>query len=80
MARQERITARAALLAAALVQTAATVVHADETCSFVKNSGGVFGPHTFYAGPGRLLIPGLSNDKDYGGGTGIVEYNRGVII
>jgi selenium-binding protein 1 len=44
--------------------------------SFVKDSGGVVGPHTFYALPGRLLIPGLSNDKDYGGKTGIVEYNN----
>ncbi|MBI2963913.1 MAG: selenium-binding protein [Deltaproteobacteria bacterium] len=44
--------------------------------SFVKDSGGVVGPHTFYALPGRLLITGLSNDKDHGGKTGIVEYNN----
>jgi selenium-binding protein 1 len=44
--------------------------------SFVKDSGGVVGPHTFYALPGRMLITGLSNDKDRGGRTGIVEYNN----
>ena len=44
--------------------------------SFVKDSGGVVGPHTFYALPGRMLITGLSNDKDKGGKTGIVEYNN----
>ena len=44
--------------------------------SFVKDSGGVVGAHTFYALPGRVLITGLSNDKDRGGRTGIVEYNN----
>jgi selenium-binding protein 1 len=44
--------------------------------SFVKDSGGVVGPHTFYALPGRMLITGLSNNKDKGGRTGIVEYNN----
>jgi selenium-binding protein 1 len=44
--------------------------------SFVKDSGGVVGPHTFYALPGRVLITGLSNDKDHGGRTGLVEYNN----
>ena len=44
--------------------------------SFVKDTGGVVGPHTFYALPGRMLITGLSNDKDYGGRTGIAEYNN----
>jgi methanethiol oxidase len=44
--------------------------------SFVKDSGGVVGPHTFYALPGRMLITGLSNDKDHGGKTGVVEYNN----
>ena len=28
---------------------------------FSKKSGGVVGPHTFYALPGRMLITGLSN-------------------
>ena len=44
--------------------------------SFVKDSSGVIGPHTFFALPGRMLITGLSNDKDKGGKTGLVEYNN----
>ena len=44
--------------------------------SFVRDTGGVVGPHTFYALPGRMLITGLSNDKDHGGRTGVVEYNN----
>lgn len=43
---------------------------------FVKDSGGVVGPHTIYALPGRLLISGLSNDKDHGGRSGLVEYTN----
>lgn len=43
---------------------------------FVQKSGGVVGPHTFYALPGRMLISGLSNSKDHGGKTGMVEYNN----
>lgn len=43
--------------------------------SFVKDSGGVVGTHTFFALPGRMLITGLSNDKDMGGKTALVEYN-----
>ncbi|HEU4401123.1 MAG TPA: selenium-binding protein SBP56-related protein, partial [Candidatus Polarisedimenticolia bacterium] len=41
---------------------------------FVKKSGGVVGPHTLYALPGRMMITGLSNDKDHGGRTALVEY------
>lgn len=41
---------------------------------FVDRTGGVVGPHTFYALPGRMLITGLSNDHDNGGRTAIVEY------
>jgi selenium-binding protein 1 len=44
--------------------------------SFVKDTGGVVGPHGFYALPGRVLISALSNDKDKGGKTGIVEYTN----
>jgi selenium-binding protein 1 len=44
--------------------------------SFVKDSGGVVGPHTFYALPGRMLVSGLSNDKDQGGRTALVEYSN----
>ncbi|MCX8050028.1 MAG: selenium-binding family protein, partial [Methylohalobius sp.] len=41
---------------------------------FVSKSGGVVGPHTFYPLPGRMLISGLSNSKDLGGRTALVEY------
>src|SRR5215470_1790909 len=44
--------------------------------SFVADTGGVVGPHTFYALPGRMLITGLSNNQDNGGKTALVEYNN----
>jgi selenium-binding protein 1 len=44
--------------------------------SFVKDTGGVVGSHTFFALPGRMLISGLSNDQDRGGRTGLAEYNN----
>ncbi len=47
-----------------------------EINDFVAKSGGVVGPHTFYAMPGRMLITGLSNDRDRGGETGMVEYSN----
>ena len=48
---------------------------------FVKASGGVVGPHGAYALPGRMLISGLSNDKDHGGRTALVEYaNDGTYV
>lgn len=43
---------------------------------FVSASGGVVGPHSFYALPGRMLITGLSNNKDHGGKTALVEYTN----
>lgn len=43
---------------------------------FVEQSGGVVGPHTFYALPGRMLISGLSNAHDRGGRTALVEYSN----
>jgi selenium-binding protein 1 len=43
---------------------------------FVAKSSGVVGPHTFYALPGRMIITGLSNNKDHGGRTGTVEYTN----
>ncbi len=43
--------------------------------TFEKDSG-VVGPHTFYPLPGRMLISGLSNAKDKGGKTALVEYNN----
>jgi selenium-binding protein 1 len=45
--------------------------------NFVAQSGGVVGPHTHYAMPGRMLITGLSNNKDHGGRTALVEYTNG---
>ncbi|MGQ0663509.1 MAG: selenium-binding protein SBP56-related protein [Pseudomonadota bacterium] len=50
---------------------------AKTIADFVKASGGIVGPHTFYALPGRMLIAGLSNDRDQGGVTGLVEYSNG---
>jgi selenium-binding protein 1 len=44
--------------------------------SFVSDSGGVVGPHTTYALPGRMMITGLSNNRDHGGRTALVEYNN----
>lgn len=43
---------------------------------FVSASGGVVGPHTFYALPGRMMITGLSNATDKSGRTGMVEYSN----
>ncbi|TKB48435.1 selenium-binding protein [Ferrimonas sediminicola] len=43
---------------------------------FVSASGGVIGPHTHYALPGRMLLTGLSNDRDHGGKTALVEYTN----
>ncbi len=43
---------------------------------FVEKSDGVVGPHTFYALPGRMLITGLSNARDGGGKTALVEYSN----
>ncbi len=44
--------------------------------NFVSKSGGVVGPHTTYALPGRMMVTGLSNDKDHGGRTALVEYTN----
>ena len=43
---------------------------------FVAKSGGVVGPHTMYALPGTMMITGLSNNKDHGGRTAMVEYTN----
>lgn len=43
---------------------------------FVAKSGGVVGPHSLYALPGRMLITGLSNNRDHGGRTALVEYSN----
>lgn len=41
---------------------------------FVSRSNGLVGPHTFYALPGRIMVSALSNNRDQGGRTGLVEY------
>ena len=43
--------------------------------SFEKDSE-LAGPHGFYALPGRMLVPGLSNARDRDGRTGIAEYSN----
>src|SRR2546425_5709674 len=43
---------------------------------FEKTTGGAAGPHGAYALPGRVLIPCLSNAKDHGGKTALVEYGN----
>ena len=43
---------------------------------FVAKSGGVVGPHTNYALPGRMMLTGLSNNRDHGGRTALVEYSN----
>ncbi|GAB3101475.1 selenium-binding protein [Aestuariicella hydrocarbonica] len=44
---------------------------------FVEKSGGVVGPHTNYALPGRIILTGLSNSEDGSGRTALVEYTNG---
>ena len=59
-------------------------VHADPAAprlyrtleDFVARSGGVVGPHTNYALAGRMLLTGLSNNRDHGGRTAMVEYTN----
>lgn len=43
---------------------------------FVAKSGGVVGPHTTYALPGRMMMTALSNNKDHGGRSALVEYTN----
>ena len=44
--------------------------------NFSETTGGAWGPHGAYALPGRVLIPCLSNAKDKGGRTALVEYGN----
>jgi len=44
--------------------------------NFAETTGGSVGPHGAYALPGRVLIPCLSNAKDKGGKTALVEYGN----
>ena len=43
---------------------------------FTEATGGLVGPHTFYALPGRMMVTALSNNADQGGRTGMAEYNN----
>lgn len=43
---------------------------------FAEVTGGLVGPHTFYALPGRMMVTALSNNVDQGGRTGMAEYNN----
>lgn len=43
---------------------------------FVSKTGGVVGPHSFFALPGRMIISALSNNADHGGRTALVEYTN----
>ncbi len=48
---------------------------------FVSATGGVVGPHSFFALPGRMIISALSNNADHGGRTALVEYtNEGEFV
>ena len=48
---------------------------------FVDKTGGMVGPHTLYALPGRMMVNGLSNNVDHGGRSGMAEYtNEGEFI
>jgi selenium-binding protein 1 len=50
--------------------------HVKTIDNLEKVSGGAVGPHGVYALPGRVLIPCLSNAKDKGGRTALVEYSN----
>ncbi len=43
---------------------------------FVEKTGGMVGPHTMYALPGRIMVSALSNNVDHGGRTGLAEYSN----
>ncbi len=59
-------------------------VHTDPAKPTLKNTiedftsatGGLVGPHTTYALPGRMMVTALSNNKDNGGRTGMAEYTN----
>src|SRR5881392_2255663 len=50
--------------------------HVKTIGNFAETTGGAIGPHGAYALPGRMLIPCLSNAKDHGGHTALVEYSN----
>src|SRR5436190_22615297 len=47
-----------------------------KTITTFEKDTGLAGPHGFYALPGRMLVPGLSNAKDRDGRTGLAEYSN----
>src|SRR6266700_2458220 len=51
-------------------------VYVKTISNFEKATGGAVGPHGAYALPGRVLVPCLSNAKDKGGRTALVEYSN----
>jgi selenium-binding protein 1 len=50
--------------------------HVKTIANFAQVTGGAMGPHGVYPLPGRVLIPCLSNTKDQGGRTALVEYSN----
>jgi selenium-binding protein 1 len=44
--------------------------------NFENTTGGAVGPHGAYALPGRVLVPCLSNARDHGGRTALVEFSN----
>jgi methanethiol oxidase len=50
--------------------------HVKTIDDFENITGGAVGPHGVYALPGRVLIPCLSNAKDHGGHTALVEFSN----
>lgn len=50
--------------------------HVKTIDDFERTTGGAVGPHGVYALPGRVLVPCLSNSKDRGGRTALVEYSN----
>lgn len=50
--------------------------HVKTIDDFEKVTGGAVGPHGVYALPGRVLIPCLSNARDRGGRTALVEFSN----
>ncbi len=54
----------------------ASPAHVKTLDNVAKETGGATGPHGAYALPGRMLVPCLSNSRDQGGRTALVEYSN----
>ncbi len=50
--------------------------HVKTIENFETMTGGAVGPHGVYALPGRVLVPCLSNARDKGGRTALVEFSN----